>query len=108
MKCSERGMKVTLNVHPADGVRGHEDMYEEMAKELGVAYEQEEPIVCDLADPMFIEAYFQYLHHPREEEGVDFQGIRLQHGIPYNFNHILQQQLRILDMVGGAMILVDI
>lgn len=80
VKCSERGMKVTLNVHPADGVRGHEDMYEEMAKELGVAYEQEDPIVCDLADPKFIEAYFQYLHHPREEEGVDFWWIDWQQG----------------------------
>ena len=76
----ERGMKVTLNVHPADGVRGHEDMYEEMAKALGIAYEQEDPIVCDLADPKFIEAYFQYLHHPREEEGVDFWWIDWQQG----------------------------
>lgn len=31
-----RGMKVTLNVHPADGVRAHEEMYVEMAKTLGV------------------------------------------------------------------------
>ncbi len=76
----ERGMKVTLNVHPADGVRGHEDMYEEMAKAMDVAYEQEDPIICDLADPKFIEAYFQYLHHPREEEGVDFWWIDWQQG----------------------------
>ena len=28
----------------------------------------------------FIEAYFKYLHHPREEEGVDFWWIDWQQG----------------------------
>jgi len=75
-----RGMKVTLNVHPADGVRAHEEMYVEMAKALGVDYANEDPILCDPADPRFLEAYFQYLHHPREEEGVDFWWIDWQQG----------------------------
>ena len=49
-----RGMKVTLNVHPADGVRAHEEMYVEMAKALGVDYANEDPILCDPADsPIF-------------------------------------------------------
>ena len=73
-------MKVTLNVHPADGVRAHEEMYVEMAKALGVDYANEDPILCDPADPRFLEAYFQYLHHPREEEGVDFWWIDWQSG----------------------------
>ena len=68
----DRGMRTTLNVHPADGVRGHEEMYVEMAKELGVDYENEDPILCDVADPTYMEAYFRYLHHPKEKEGVDF------------------------------------
>ena len=34
-------MHTALNVHPADGVRGHEEMYQEMAKEMGVDYEKE-------------------------------------------------------------------
>ena len=38
-----RGMKVTLNVHPAGGVRAHEEMYVEMAKALGVDYANEDP-----------------------------------------------------------------
>ena len=37
-------------------------------------------ILCDPADPRFLEAYFQYLHHPREEEGVDFWWIDWQQG----------------------------
>ena len=79
-KLHERGMKVTLNVHPADGVRAHEEMYEEIAKALGVDYEKEDPVVCDPVDQKFLEAYFEYLHHPREKEGVDFWWIDWQQG----------------------------
>ncbi|MBE5965823.1 MAG: DUF5110 domain-containing protein [Lachnospiraceae bacterium] len=76
----ERGYHVTLNVHPADGVRGHEDAYKPMAKALGVGYEKEIPIDFDIADPKFLAAYFKYLHHPLEEEGVDFWWIDWQQG----------------------------
>ena len=79
-KLHDRGMRVTLNVHPADGVRGHEEMYREIAKEMGVDYEKEDPVLCDLANPKYLEAYFRYLHHPREEEGVDFWWIDWQQG----------------------------
>ncbi len=54
----ERGMQTALNTHPADGVRAYEEMYEEMARKLGVDFENEDPILCDPADPEFIEAYF--------------------------------------------------
>ncbi|MCI5902271.1 MAG: glycoside hydrolase family 31 protein [Blautia sp.] len=75
-----RGMKTTLNVHPADGVQAHEEMYEEIAREMGVNVQKEDPVLCDPADPKFMEAYFRYLHHPREEEGVDFWWIDWQQG----------------------------
>ena len=74
------GMHPTLNVHPADGIQGHEEMYTEMAKVMGVDYENEDPVICDPANPKFMEAYFKYLHHPREEEGVDFWWIDWQQG----------------------------
>ncbi len=32
----EKGLKITLNVHPAAGARAFEDNYKEMAQELGV------------------------------------------------------------------------
>ncbi len=68
----DNGMHVTLNVHPAEGVRACEEAYEEMAKALGVNIGQEEKIDFDVSDPKFLEAYFKYLHHPNEEIGVDF------------------------------------
>ena len=74
------GMHFSLNVHPADGVRAHEEMYPEMAKALGVDAEHEAPIPFDVTDPAFMEAYFRYLHHPQEEKGVDFWWIDWQQG----------------------------
>ena len=79
-KLHDRGMHVTLNVHPAAGVRAHEDMYEDMARAMGVDISKEDPVICDPADPEFMEHYFTYLHHPHEEEGVDFWWIDWQQG----------------------------
>ena len=76
----DNGLHFSLNVHPADGVRAHEEMYPEMAKALGVDYEHEIPIPFDVTDPKFMEAYFKYLHHPNEEKGVDFWWIDWQQG----------------------------
>lgn len=79
-KLHDRGLRTTLNVHPAEGVKAHEEMYEDMAKAMGVDYEKKDPVNCDLANPEFVENYFRYLHHPREEEGVDFWWIDWQQG----------------------------
>ena len=75
-----RGLKTTLNVHPADGVRAYEEMYPQMAKALGVDAASEDPINFDVEDPKFMDAYFCYLHEPREKEGVDFWWIDWQQG----------------------------
>lgn len=76
----ERGLRLTLNVHPADGVQAHEDAYESMARRLGVDTENEDPIVFDVTDPAFLSAYFECLHHPLEERGVDFWWLDWQSG----------------------------
>lgn len=75
-----RGMRTALNVHPADGIRAFEEMYSEMANELGVNREMEDPINFDVASPEFLEAYFRYAHHPNEEKGVDFWWLDWQQG----------------------------
>ena len=76
----DMGLKVTLNLHPADGVRAFEDMYEEMADAMGVDKANEESVQFDLTDKKFINAYFDILHHPYENEGVDFWWIDWQQG----------------------------
>lgn len=76
----DENYKVTLNLHPASGVRAHETMYEPMAKKLEIDYKNEDPISFNIADPKFMEAYFKYLHHPLEKQGVHFWWIDWQQG----------------------------
>lgn len=68
----DNNFKITLNLHPAQGVRPFEDMYEQMAKKMGIDPKTKEHIKFDFADPQFIEAYFDVLHKPYEKDGVDF------------------------------------
>ena len=76
----DHGLKVTLNVNPAGGVQAHEEKYKEMAEAMGRDWEKEEPVNFDVTDQKFLKAYFEYLHHPNEEEGVDFWWLDWQQG----------------------------
>ena len=64
-----RGMRVTLNVHPADGVRAFEDAYPAMAEALGRDPGGEEPIAFDITDRAFLEAYFERAPPPARGAG---------------------------------------
>ncbi|MGC5168823.1 TIM-barrel domain-containing protein [Luteimicrobium sp. DT211] len=75
-----RGMRTTLNLHPADGVRAFEDAYPAMAAAMGIDPSSQAPVPFDLTDPHFLRAYFEVLHHPLEEQGVDFWWIDWQQG----------------------------
>ena len=74
------GLKITLNLHPADGVRWFEDMYSDMAKAVGVDPDSGKQIKFDIFDPVFANAYFSILHKPYEKDGVDFWWIDWQQG----------------------------
>lgn len=76
----EKGFHVTLNVHPSQGVRYFEDGYVEMCKRLGEDPKKKGVISFDVGSPRFMEAYFEVLHHPYEEDGVDFWWIDWQQG----------------------------
>lgn len=74
------GLKTALNLHPAMGVYPHETAYEEMALRLGIDPKSQEPIPFNIADPEFTQAYFEVLHYPLEEMGVDFWWLDWQQG----------------------------
>ena len=76
----DRGLKTTLNLHPADGIRGFEEMYEEVAKKMGVDAAAEEPVEFDFGNSKFRKIYFEEVMHPQEENGVDFWWIDWQQG----------------------------
>lgn len=74
----ERNLAVTLNVHPADGIRPYEKMYHEMAEALNVP--DCETVEFDIADKDFLEKYFEILHNRYDKDGVDFWWIDWQQG----------------------------
>lgn len=76
----DENLRITLNLHPADGVRFYETQYKEMAKAMKVdpASKKTIPFVCGSTD--FWNAYFDILHKPFEKDGVDFWWIDWQHG----------------------------
>ncbi len=80
-------LKTALNLHPSNGVGCHEDMYEEMAKACGVDPKSKKLIKLNLLDPDFMTKYFDILHHPYEEDGVDFWWMDWQQGDDYWWVH---------------------
>ena len=76
----EQGLRTALNLHPARGIHPHEEQYEAMAKWVGGDPATKEPIAFDITDPRFVEGYFDILHHPYEEMGVDFWWVDWQQG----------------------------
>lgn len=76
----QQSLKITVNLHPADGVRFFEDQYDKVAEYMGVDPKTKRRIEFDCGDPKYMEAYFEYLHHPYERDGVDFWWIDWQQG----------------------------
>ena len=79
-KIHQKGLQVTLNLHPADGIHPHEAAYAEMALALGIPDSERTPIPFRITDRQFTQAYFTSLHHPLEEQGIDFWWIDWQQG----------------------------
>ncbi len=76
----DKNFKVTVNLHPAQGVRFFEDMYKEFAERMGVDPATRQKIPFDITDPDYVDAYFNILHKPYEDQGVDFWWIDWQQG----------------------------
>jgi hypothetical protein len=68
----EQGLKVPLNLHPASGVQPHEDAYPAMARAMGIDPATKQYVPFDIASKKFTENYFNILHRPLEQQGVDF------------------------------------
>ncbi len=76
----EQGLHVTLNLHPHQGVGKHEECFVEFCEAMGMDPASTDNIPFDIANPAYMKAYFGILHHPLEEEGVDFWWIDWQQG----------------------------
>jgi alpha-glucosidase (family GH31 glycosyl hydrolase) len=75
-----RKLYTSLNLHPALGIRGHEECYEDVADLMGIDASKDELIPFDCTDPRFMNAYFTKVHNPHEQKGCDFWWIDWQQG----------------------------
>lgn len=73
-------LHTSLNLHPAEGIGPHEEMYAEMALAAGIDPKTENRVPLDILSPSFMEKYFDVLHHPYEDDGVDFWWMDWQQG----------------------------
>lgn len=79
-------LAVTLNLHPAEGVKPHEDAYLKFMRALGET-PTGQTVPFDAASKPYMDALFGQIHAPLEAQGVDFwwldwQQERQTHSIP--------------------------
>ncbi len=69
-----QNIHITMNVHPADGIEPHEDMYKDFMKDMGVdlSIHPDSTIPFDASNKIYLDKLFKYTHAPHEAEGVDF------------------------------------
>lgn len=100
-----RGLKTTLNDHPAEGIASYEDKYKEVAKFLNHDTSKCTPVPFDATSKDYLKAYFDIVLTSLEKEGVDFWWIDWQQGSysrlkdvdplwVLNHYHFLQNQRR--------------
>lgn len=63
---------VTLNDHPADGIRTNEEWYDGFAKLMGFPAESGLNLEFDCSDERYMENFFKAAHEKLEKQGVDF------------------------------------
>ncbi|MBQ7306961.1 MAG: alpha-xylosidase [Clostridia bacterium] len=79
-KVKDKNLKITMNLHPATGVRFWDTQYEEMAKANNIDPKTKHFVPFDFTSNDFINSYFAILHKPYEKDGVDFWWIDWQQG----------------------------
>lgn len=68
----DRQLKVTLNIHPADGIRPFDAPFEEMAKYMGVDPSQTKQIPYEGSNKRFMTGLLDKVLRPMNEHGVSF------------------------------------
>ena len=97
-----QGIKVSLNLHPADGVASHEDHFQEIRADMGMTGDR---VPWMLEDSTFYRSLFKHIIREREQQGVDFWWIDWQQNLTSNYteglgetfwcNHVFFNDMRI-------------
>lgn len=81
------GIRVTLNDHPADGIRDHEACYPDFMRRLGREPRPGANPPYQAGDRRYLEAVFAAAHAPLEAQGVDFWWIDWQQDYAFPYVH---------------------
>lgn len=100
-----RGIRTALNLHPAAGVRNWDDDYPEMAARMGVDPASGKPIPFNCLSKDFWRAYFEVLHFPKEQDGVDFWWMDWQQGTDYAWMHPFDPTVQALECLSPLWLL---
>lgn len=68
----DRKIYVTLNDHPADGIRNHEDCYDGFMRDMGLDPKSGVNLEFDISNKKYMESFYKNAHSKLEAEGVDF------------------------------------
>lgn len=71
-KMHDRKLRVTLNLHPRDGVRAFEEVYPKLCERLSKDAATGRQIEFDASSKEFMTAYFDTVMNSLEDEGIDF------------------------------------
>ncbi|MGX5689015.1 TIM-barrel domain-containing protein [Arcticibacter tournemirensis] len=69
---NENHLKTTLNLHPADGVAGYEDDYNQFAQNMKFDTTGRKTIPFLASDKQFMSNLFDVILRPIEQKGIDF------------------------------------
>lgn len=77
----DKDLKVTLNLHPASGVKYYEEAYPAVARENGIDPETKKDVPWVSSDRRFINSLFKNILDPMTKEGVSFWWIDWQQSL---------------------------
>jgi len=68
----EKDLKITLNLHPAQGVLPYEEKYADVARDMGIDPASKQPVEWLASDKRLVNTMFRHILTPMEKDGVDF------------------------------------
>ena len=100
----QHGLKVSLNLHPADGVDDDEDFFNDLREDMGLD-KQTKRVPWNLSDCRFYHNMFKHIIRARERQGVDFWWLDWQQNLTSKYvdglgetfwcNHVFYNDMRL-------------
>eukprot|EP01136_Pigoraptor_vietnamica_P002158 Opistho-1_new@29725 len=78
--CKRRGLKNTINIHPASGVQPWEEKYAQMAQAMGIDPSTNKYVPFNITDTKFTANWRDIILRPMRDQGIDFFWLDWQQG----------------------------